>query len=128
MSQLTIPARPSAGATARRAVATSISGHPRLDDVLLALTELVNNAVVHGGLSPGDDLTVTYGPEGDAMRFAVGHAGVPFKLEELPPWSPEPGASRGLAIVDRIADGWGVDSDGAAITTWFEVEPGFHGR
>lgn len=124
MSQLTIPARPAASAAVRRAVTTWMSGHPRLDDALLAVTELVNNAVLHGGLSPGDELTVTVGPAGNVMRFTVGHAGVLFAVDEVPPSSREPGASRGLAIVDKIADGWGVDADGAQVTAWFEVGPG----
>ena len=121
MSQLTVEAQPTAGATVRRALVEWIDGHPRLDDVLLAMTELVNNAVLHGGLGPGDVLTVTVDPDGTLTRFTVGHAGVLFALNELPPSSREPGASRGLAIVDRIADVWGVDSDGVEVTAWFEV-------
>ena len=64
VSQLTVEARPTAGAAVRRAVVDWIDGHPRLDDVLLAITELVNNAVMHGGLEPDDGLTVTVGPDG----------------------------------------------------------------
>ena len=124
MSQLFVQAQPSAGAEVRRAITTWIDGHPRLDDVLLAVTELVNNAVVHGGLEPGEGLTVTVGPDGGLTRFAVGHAGVLFDVDELSPSSREPGASRGLAIVDRIADVWGVDSDGVEVTAWFEVGSG----
>ena len=86
-------------AVVRRAVVKWMDGHPRLDDVLLAITELVNNAVMHGGLGPGDSLKVTVGPDGNLTRLAVGHAGVLFDLDELPPSSREPGASRGLAIV-----------------------------
>ena len=76
---------------------------------------------MHGGLEPDDGLTVTVGPDGALTRFTVGHAGVLFDVDELPPSSREPGASRGLAIVDRIADVWGVDSDGVEVTAWFEV-------
>jgi len=121
VSQLIVEARPTAGAAVRRAVTTWIEGHPRLDDVLLAITELVNNAVMHGGLAPGDDVTVTVGPDGNLMRFTVGHTGVLFDVDELPPSTREPGASRGLAIVDEIADIWGVDSDGVEVMAWFEV-------
>jgi anti-sigma regulatory factor (Ser/Thr protein kinase) len=121
MSRLTVLARPTAGAVVRRAVVKWMDGHPRLDDVLLAITELVNNAVIHGGLGPGDSLTVTVGPDGNPTRLAVGHAGVLFDLDELPPSSREPRASRGLAIVNSIADVWGVDSDGVEVTAWFEV-------
>jgi anti-sigma regulatory factor (Ser/Thr protein kinase) len=127
-SYLTIPARPDAGAIARRAISTWLGSHPRLDDALLAVTELVNNAVVHGGLADGEDLTITMQPEGNGIRLTVRHAGVPFEVTELPPQSLDPNASRGLAIVAQIADRWGVDSDGTAVTAWFEVSPGTVGQ
>jgi anti-sigma regulatory factor (Ser/Thr protein kinase) len=122
-ADLTIPARPDAGAIARRAISVWMGGHPRLDDALLAVTELVNNAVVHGGLREGDDLTVSMRPEGNGIRLTVRHAGPAFDISELSPPSRAPGASRGLAIVEQIADRWGVDSDGLEVTAWFEVSP-----
>lgn len=121
MSQLIVQAQPTAGAEVRRAITTWMDGHPRLDDVLLAVTELVNNAVLHGGLEPDDGVTVTVAPDGGLTRFTVEHAGVLFDVDELPPASREPEASRGLVIVNRIADVWGVDSDGVEVTAWFEV-------
>jgi anti-sigma B factor antagonist len=122
MSQLAIPARPTAGAVARRAVATWIAGHERLDDALLAVTELVNNAVIHSGLPAGSSLTIGVEPEGDALRLTVAHDGV--KFDPPPPSTPtsfEPEVSRGLAIVDKIADSWGVESSGGAVSAWFEI-------
>jgi anti-sigma regulatory factor (Ser/Thr protein kinase) len=98
-------------------------GHPRLEDSLLAVTELVNNAVIHGGLENGEDVTVTLTPEGNGIRLTVRHAGAPFNVSSLPPPSRDPTASRGLAIVEQIADRWGVDSDGNEVTAWFEVGP-----
>ena len=121
MSHLTIPARPEAGAIARRAISVWMGEHPRLDDTLLAITELVNNAVLHGGLKPGEEVTITMKRQEDGIRLTVHHVGVIFDVDELPPHSRAPGASRGLAIVDQIADGWGVDSDGTEVTAWFEV-------
>jgi anti-sigma regulatory factor (Ser/Thr protein kinase) len=123
MSHLTIPARPDAGAIARRAVSKWMGGHPRLDDTLLALTELVNNAVLHGGLDPGEELTITISPERNGLRLTVRHTGVLFDVGELKPHSRDPEASRGLAIVEQIADGWGVEADGTEVTAWFEVGP-----
>jgi len=121
MSHLTIPARPDAGAVARRAISQWMGGHPRLDDALLAVTELVNNAVIHGGLRDGEDLTVAIKPEANGIRLTVRHVGASFDIDPLPPPSRDPGASRGLAIVAQIADRWGVDSDGTEVTAWFEV-------
>jgi anti-sigma B factor antagonist len=121
MSQLAIPARPTAAAVARRAVTTWIAGHPRLDDALLAVTELVNNAVVHSGLPPGSSLTVGVEPNGDALRLSVAHDGVTFEPPHPLRPSAEPAASRGLAIVDKIADSWGVESKGGSVSAWFEL-------
>jgi anti-sigma regulatory factor (Ser/Thr protein kinase) len=126
-TNLKIPARPDAGAIARRAISAWMGGHPRLDDALLAVTELVNNAVVHGGMADGEELTVTMRPERDGIRLTVRHVGAMFDIggPSLP--SRDPRASRGLAIVERIADRWGVDSDGIEVSAWFEVGPGVSG-
>jgi len=121
MSQLTIPAHPGAGAIARRAVSRWLGEHPRLDDALLALTELVNNAVLHGGLGPGEDLTITMKAERQGIRLTVRHTGVIFDARHTPAPDRHAGTSRGLAIVEMIADSWGVDSDGSEVTAWFEV-------
>lgn len=123
-SDLIIPADLDAGAVARKAVVRWMGDHPRIDDALLAVTELVNNAVVHGGLQDGQVLTVRLSPEDDHVRLTVLHAGRGFEVKTVPPPSLDPDASRGLAIVDRIADRWGVDSDGMEVTAWFEMSPG----
>jgi anti-sigma regulatory factor (Ser/Thr protein kinase) len=121
MSQLIIPAHTGAGAIARRAVSRWLEEHPRLDDALLALTELVNNAVLHGGLEPGEDLTITMKAERDGIRLTVRHTGVLFDARHTSSPNRDAGASRGLAIVEMIADSWGVDSEGSEVTAWFEV-------
>jgi anti-sigma regulatory factor (Ser/Thr protein kinase) len=121
MGELTVPARPEAGSIARRAVSEWLGEHPRLHDALLALTELVNNAVLHGGLGPGEHLTITMTPERSGIRLTVRHVGVLFDRHRPPSPTRDAGASRGLAIVERIADSWGVDSDGSEVTAWFEV-------
>jgi len=122
-SQLTIPAHPDAGATARRALTAWLGGHPRLEDALLAVTELVNNAVIHGGLRDGENLTVAMEDEWDGVRLMVRHVGLPFEFAPAPHPSHDPQASRGLMIVGQIVDRWGIDSDGTQVTAWFEVSP-----
>lgn len=121
---LIIPADLEAGAAARQAMVEWMGDHPRIDDALLAVTELVNNAVVHGGLQDGQVLTLRLSPQDDHVRITVLHAGSGFEVGPVPQPSMDPGASRGLAIVDRIADRWGVDSDGMEVTAWFEMSPG----
>jgi len=123
-SHLSIPARPDAGAAARRAVTAWLGNHPRLDDALLAVTELVNNAVIHGGLHDGEQVTVGV-EDGTGVRLTVRHAGVPFRADGVSGLSPVPSASRGLALVSTITDRWGVDTDGDEVIAWFEVGPSF---
>jgi len=120
-SKLKIPAHPDAGAIARRAVSRWMRGDPRLEDSLLAVTELVNNAVLHGGLGEDEDLTVEMRASDGGVRLTVRHTGGPFDVDEPARWSRDPEASRGLAIIEQIADRWGIDSDGGEVTAWFEV-------
>ncbi len=127
-TDLSIPADPTAGAAARKAVTGWMGHHPRLDDALLAVTELVNNAVLHGGLSDGDAVWLEITPAGGSVRLTVRHTGPAFRVGTLAPPSMDPRASRGLAIVDQIADEWGVDSEGTEVTAWFEISPGLQGE
>ena len=120
-NHVTIPAHPDAGAKARRVIVTWMGDHPRLDDALLAVTELVNNAVIHGGLRDGEHITLAIAAEAHGIRLTVRHVGAPFKIDPLPQPSRDPEASRGLAIVAQIADRWGVEGDGSEVTAWFEV-------
>ncbi|MGA7227644.1 MAG: ATP-binding protein [Acidimicrobiia bacterium] len=115
-----ISARPEAGAQARRALHEWMPSNPRLDDAQLALTELVNNAVLHAGLDNGEMLQVEFEALDGHNRFTVRHSGKPFEAVERPP-SREAGASRGLAIVGRIADRWGVDGSDDQVWAWFEL-------
>ncbi|HVF77446.1 MAG TPA: ATP-binding protein [Solirubrobacteraceae bacterium] len=112
-----LPRSPSAGATARRMVRTSL-GHvvapSTLDDVLLVVSELVMNAVRHGRgqveLQIGcDDGYVTghVSDEGDA--FAV-------PAEERPAAA---AGSRGLWIVEQLAEDWGIQDQSAYV--WFAI-------
>jgi anti-sigma B factor antagonist len=94
-----------------------------MEDALLALTELVNNAVLHSDLPPESSLTVGVEPDGGVLRLTVVHEGVGFEPPGLPAPSVEPETSRGLAIVDKIADSWGVESSGSAVSAWFEFRP-----
>jgi anti-sigma regulatory factor (Ser/Thr protein kinase) len=123
-TDLIIPADVEAGARARRAVVTLMGDHARVDDALLAVTELVNNAIVHGGLRDGADLSLTISSHRDRVRLTVRHAGPTFEVGVIGPPSNDPTASRGLAIVDQVADRWGVDSNGSEVTAWFEMSPG----
>lgn len=119
-SRFILSARPEAGAQARRALQEWMPALQRLDDAQLALTELVNNAVLHAGLENGGVLVIEFEALDGHNRFTVRHSGKPFEVVERPP-SQEAAASRGLAIVGRIADRWGVDGTDDQVWAWFEL-------
>ena len=88
---------------------------PRIDDVLLALSELTANALNHGG-----------GPR--RIAAAVSRAAIAIEItdaapEILPTVLPLGGigvSGRGMAIVNAIADHWGVTTHSATKTVWCE--------
>ncbi len=118
---------------ARREVRRLLAGRmsaPDLDAVLLATSELVNNALVHAAPAVGTgacEVTVWLA-DADVVRVEVADAG--DHVVELPP--PPPAAQlfgRGLNIVDTIVDRWGAErTAGAGKVVWFELDLGRAGH
>jgi anti-sigma regulatory factor (Ser/Thr protein kinase) len=87
---------------------TSLADHVSaelLEDVRLATSELVSNSYQHAGNPPGHPIKVTLDLRPDRLRLEVVDRSV---------FDPTPETRRerddvqfGLAILDRIADGWG---------------------
>lgn len=81
-----------------------------LDDVLLVATELVSNAVRHGGAGSGagrrSRLDVTWRLDHDAVVIAVRDPS--RALPKVRPLDVFRTGGRGLAIVSAIASDWGV--------------------
>ncbi|TMR93878.1 ATP-binding protein [Nonomuraea basaltis] len=86
------------------------------EDVLLIVSELVTNALMHGDGPPA--LRMTGGP--DRVRVEVGDAGP--DLPELR--EPGPVSGWGLHVIRLLSTGWGVaDRDGGKVV-WCEVAAG----
>lgn len=118
---LRIDAQPTASAAAevRDGLRGAIAESPfaaRLDDVLLATTELVTNAVLHGR-SP-ITVSLSLGPE--SLRVAVqdGSAVSPT-FSYLDPTAM---TGRGLMIVAALAERWGVEPVEGGKCVWIEVD------
>jgi len=91
-----------------------------LDALLLATSEVVTNALEHGG--PPVELSVDW--DGSYVRVEVrdGSPLPPRPADHVP--GPDEVRGRGMVIVDRCTDRWGVDplADGKAV--WFERSVG----
>lgn len=92
-----------------------------VDAILLLVSELVTNAVVHAGPATGDrDIVLTV----DRANGVV-HVEVSDRDPTLPvrgePASGDP-AGRGLRLVDALASDWGVIPCDGGKVVWFEVE------
>ena len=111
-----------AAAFARAAVA-QLGGvselEERLDAVRLSISEVVTNAVRHGGLRPEiDAVRITVGTGPDKVRITVEQPTAADVRVGQPRLGGEPGGF-GLQLVDRVADGWGHDP-GPPGRVWIE--------
>lgn len=89
-----------------------------LEGVLLATSEVVTNAVEHG--APPIDLRVDAAAE--RVRIEVRDASpLPPRTRDDEP-APSEVRGRGMTIVERLTDRWGVEpcADGKAV--WFELD------
>lgn len=86
-----------------------------LDRAELALSELVTNALVHGGSEVDLDLSL----DRDRLRVEVADGSPHFPA--LRDFSPLSSTGRGLRIVDELVDLWDVGSRAPGKVVWFEV-------
>jgi anti-sigma regulatory factor (Ser/Thr protein kinase) len=114
---ISMPPTRNAPADARRAVQRSLGEllAPRvLEDVLLVVSELVTNAVLHGHGSvalqlayDGTHIAGTVSDHGDGFTDAAGKH------------DPTRGGGRGLDLVDQLTSRWGLHQTTSRV--WFEL-------
>ena len=90
------------------------------EDILLLVTELMTNAVLHAGVGPDQTLRVELTSWPRRLRVEVTHTGNGFRYERVDP-SPDTAGGWGLVMVDRIADRWGIDNGSDSTCVWFEL-------
>ncbi len=90
------------------------------DDVLVAVSELVTNAVRHSHSGPQDRIDFRIYRTKDGVRVEVSDSGAGFSTPPLEELTPGRDHGWGLPMVEAIADKWGIDS-GARTTVWLEV-------
>ncbi len=112
---------PTAGEAARKLIRAEDGAVPeRLrDDLLLLVTELVTNAVRHGGVGSDGSVRIEIHQGPERMRVDVVDAGRGFERESARPGDGAGGW--GLFLVERIADRWGVGRTESGTNVWFEL-------
>lgn len=85
---------------------------PRFEDVLLVVSELVSNSVRHGS---SDDIGVKVTSRGGQIRVEVTDEGPGFDVND------PRGEGLGLAIVEKLADRWGMRDGRQKFTVWAEL-------
>ena len=112
-----LPMAPASARLARQHV-QSVTGRPEDARVAIIVTELVNNAVLHARSRPR--LRVRLRDRELVVEVTDDGPGLPVlrPLDDVPTES-----GRGLALVDALASGWGVEvaADGTGKTVWASV-------
>ncbi|MCB0763535.1 MAG: ATP-binding protein [Flavobacteriales bacterium] len=97
-------------------------------NILIALTEAVNNAIHHGNnLDPAKNVTLGYEVKGDGITFVVQDRGPGFDFEHLPdptdPQNIEKPHGRGVFLMRALADGVEFADNGATVALAFSLKP-----
>jgi anti-sigma regulatory factor (Ser/Thr protein kinase) len=90
------------------------------EDSRLMVSELVTNSLRHAALSTDQEIELVMALQGETLRVEVGDPGPGF--EPRPRSADDPAESGwGLFLVARLADRWGIASDGLQ-RVWFELD------
>jgi len=118
-----MPGGTSAASIARRAVTSIEAGLPLgvRHRVALMLSELVANAVQHGGAGPGEIVEVRVVTGVRRLRVEVIDPG--WRGIEPPKRIQHPDGGYGLVLVEHMSSGWGrqATAEGGSLA-WFELD------
>jgi len=97
-------------------------------NILIALTEAVNNAIHHGNrLDPVKSVSLGYQVKDDRIIFVVGDEGPGFDFEHLPdptdPQNIEKPHGRGVFLMRALADSVEFSDNGATVALAFSLQP-----
>jgi anti-sigma regulatory factor (Ser/Thr protein kinase) len=115
------PASPDSVSAARTwlQVRAALLAPARIEDLMLVISELVTNAVRHGGGMGQVELSAT--PKDEFLCVQV--------TDDGPGFVPRPGAmgsdpsgGYGLFLVDRLARRWGMTREARRTRVWFEFD------
>jgi PAS domain S-box-containing protein len=104
----------------------TVFGSAEIYDVRVLVSELVTNAVRHGGADTARPVEIDLSVDDARVRIEVRDPGAGFERPEQPVARPE-GGGNGLLMVQAIASRWDVErGDGTCV--WFEIDRSPSGR
>ncbi|GAA3088937.1 ATP-binding protein [Streptosporangium carneum] len=115
---------PESVSVARRRVRRFLGeGHPASEDVVLLVSEVVTNSVVHSASGEGGRVAMTVAVDAGAVLVEVSDAGSGASAPHVRN-DPQAENGRGMFLVDLLASRWGIRDDGGSgrRTVWFEVD------
>ena len=126
--QIAVEADPAEVGRARRWARSRLHGcgvdpdAPLAESLVLVVSELVTNAVVHTGCPAVLRLVFPVGADADRrpVRIEVADASAQPPLRRCA--RGEATSGRGLELVDCLSDRWGWHPDGAGKRVWCEIE------
>jgi anti-sigma regulatory factor (Ser/Thr protein kinase) len=121
--RFTVPNAAAAASLARRELGSQAGAHlsvGRRHDAILALSEVVTNAVRHAGLTADEAITVEFGPAQHGIRVSVEQPTSAMRAVATS-YDAERVGGVGLALVEKVTDRWGVDP-GPPGRVWFEID------
>ena len=103
---------------AREIVLGAIADLPKVvqDDVVLLVSELVSNSVMHVEATPNDNIGLLVAQEQDVL-----HVEVSDRSSRIAHRRPAGAGGYGLNLVDRLASRWGAELRSGRNVTWFDV-------
>ncbi|MEV7727931.1 SpoIIE family protein phosphatase [Streptomyces sp. NPDC087917] len=123
LRQRLAPGDPDGPAVARhliRAAVAAWGARERADEIELAADELMTNALVH--TDGGGEVTLRLTADGRIRIEVEDSSSALPRRREADDWAV---SGRGLMLVDRLAEAWGVEARGSGKRVWceFEVPP-----
>ena len=118
-----MPGGTGAAAIARRSVTSIEAGLPLgvRHRVALMLSELVANAVQHGGAGPTEVVEVRVESSGQRVRVEVLDPG--WRGDAPPQGIQHPDGGYGLLLIEHLSDEWGREATAAGGSlAWFELD------
>jgi serine/threonine-protein kinase RsbW len=95
-------------------------------NILVAVTEAVNNAIYHGNkANPGKKIRVTFSSDNKAISFTVRDEGEGFDFKHLPdptdPQNLDKPSGRGVFLMHRLADDVKFSERGRCVSLSFDI-------